>query len=251
MWRPRRGASTPALSKQRASQRLILLRRGPWGGLLERKISAARVRRALAAILEQLPPGRPLSGVRIYADGRDVAVYDGAASWHAETGQALLDFEVDSLARAVDDLKSQPRERPSDCDEAGLAFERALELEDEDPKAAANAYARALKLDPELVDAYVNMGRIAHEQGDPREAVRLYHFALERTPDDPVVHFNLALALEDTTGSDPAIAHYERALTLDPDFADAHFNLAGLCEEAGRGADALRHYHAYKKLTEG
>ncbi len=232
-------------------QDLVVLRAAK--ELLDQKISAARVRRALAAIQAELPPDRPLSGVRIFADGRNVAVCDGAASWHAETGQTLLDFEVDSLAKAVAELHAKPRSRSAvnrpDSD-AKLAFERALELEDEDPKAAADAYARALALDPELVDAYVNMGRIVHEQGDPSEAARLYHLALERTPDDPVVHFNLALALEDTRGKDPAIKHYERALNLDPDFADAHFNLAGLCEEAGRGADALRHYHAYKRLTE-
>jgi tetratricopeptide (TPR) repeat protein len=71
-----------------------------------------------------------------------------------------------------------------------------------------------LDLDPQLLDAYVNLGRLTHQAGDAREAARLY------------------------------------ALELDPDFADAHFNLAGLCERLGRKADALRHYQAYKKLTQ-
>lgn len=85
----RTGLCSPARRGRRYAfsfQDLVVLRAAQ--GLLEKKISAARVRRALAAILEQLPPGRPLSGVRIYADGRDVAVCDGAASWHAETGKA-------------------------------------------------------------------------------------------------------------------------------------------------------------------
>ena len=37
----------------------------------------ARIRRAVAALARELPEGRSLSGLRIFADGRDVAVRDG------------------------------------------------------------------------------------------------------------------------------------------------------------------------------
>ena len=57
--------------------------------------------------------------------------------------------------------------------------------------AASSSASRALELDPDLVDAYVNLGRIAHEAGRGLEAIRLYELALERTPEDPVLHFNL------------------------------------------------------------
>jgi tetratricopeptide (TPR) repeat protein len=234
-------------------QDLVVLRAGK--ELLERHVPAARVRRALAALAAQLPEDRPLSGLRIFADGRELAVRDGSAAWQPATGQIVLDFAVDELARRVDDLaKAQPSPSAARDDAAARAreeFERALGLEDSDPEAARDAYRRALALDAELVDAYVNLGRLAHEAGDAREAARLSHLALEKSPDDPTVHFNLALALEDLGSRDAAVAHYQRALALDPDFADAHYNLAGLCERLGREAEALRHYHAYKKLTEG
>lgn len=233
-------------------QDLVVLRAAQ--GLVEEKVPAARVRGALAALVRELPEERPLSGLRIYADGRQVAVRDGGASWQPETGQTLLNFEVDQLIERVRSLRADAevggKARASEP-RARREFEQALELEDDDPEAARAAYARALELDPTLVDAYVNLGRLAHVAGDAREAARLYHLALERTPDDPVVHFNLALALEDTRGAAPAASHYERAIELDPSFADAHFNLAGLCEKLGRQAAALRHYSAYKKLTEG
>jgi tetratricopeptide (TPR) repeat protein len=133
---------------------------------------------------------------------------------------------------------------------ARAEFERALDLEDVDPAAAVEAYRRAVELEPQLADAWVNLGRLAHEAGRAREAVQLYERALEASPDDPVIHYNLALALEDVRGAAAAALHYEKALALDPDFADAHYNLAGLCEQLGRDAAALRHYHAYKKLTD-
>ena len=251
----RSGMCTPARNGRRYAfsfQELVVLRTA--AGLLARNIPMARVRRALTALVGQLPPERPLSGLRIFADGRHVAVRDEGAAWEPETGQAILDFEVDGLARQVGELRSTDAtvSQESDPHARALAeFERAIDLEDGDPAAACDSYGRALALDPDLVDAWVNLGRIAHESGSADEAVRLYHEALVRSPEDPVIHFNLALALEDARGAGPAAAHYERALALDPTFADAHFNLASVCEKLGRGPDAVRHYHAYKKLTRG
>lgn len=236
-------------------QDLVVLRAAR--DLLEQQVSGARLRRAIAALAAQLPDDRPLSGLRIFADGREVAVRDGDTTWQPATGQIVLDFAVDELARRVEEMSVAAALAPSaagaaSAAEAGrTAFERALALEDEDPEAARAAYRRALEDDPDLVDAYVNLGRLAHAAGDARAAARLDHLALERSPEDPIVHFNLALALEDLGSAAEAIAHYRRALALDPDFADAHYNLGGLCEELGHQADALRHYHAYKKLTEG
>ncbi|MCZ6783018.1 MAG: tetratricopeptide repeat protein [Proteobacteria bacterium] len=221
-------------------------------GLLRKRVPAARVRRALAALSDQLPEERPLSGMRIFADGRNVVVRDGDTAWQPETGQTVLDFRVDELVRRAEAVRPAPAAAAAGDvrERARREFERALELEDDDPPNARTAYRRALALDPGLVDARVNLGRLAHEAGDAPEAERHYRRALEHSPDDPVIHFNLALAVEDTRGAAEAVAHYQRALALDPDFADAHYNLGGLCEDLDRSADALRHYHAYKKLTE-
>lgn len=225
-------------------QDLVVLRAAQ--GLLEAGVRPGRVRRALAALLGNLPKDRPLSGMRIYADGREVVVRDGDAAWHPETGQALLQFDVDELAARAEGLEAGEGAAGED---ARREFARALALEQHDAVAARAAYERALELDPDLVDAYVNLGRLVHEAGDPQEAARLYQLALVRAPEDPVIHFNLAVALEDLRGASPAVRHYERALELDPGFADAHFNLAGLYEELGRRVEALRHYLEYKKLT--
>ncbi len=233
-------------------QDLVVLRAAR--DLLRQHVPAARVRRALAALVRELPDGRPLSGLRIFADGRNVAVRDGDARWQPETGQTLLDFEVDRLAELVEQVQKTPAPAASSANAAVLAqraFEEALALEARDVRGAADAYRRALAGAPDLIEAWVNLGRLAHEAGDAREAVRLYHEALARSPDDPVIHFNLALALEDAIGAEPAIEHYERALALDPRFADAHYNVAGLYEQLEREREAIRHYREYKKLTEG
>jgi tetratricopeptide (TPR) repeat protein len=217
--------------------------------LMRKRVPAARVRRALAQLVRELPDARPVSGLRIFADGRHVAVRDGDTSWQPETGQVLLDFDVQSLADKVAEIRDAPRAQERRRAAARDQLDAAIELEDADARGARRAYQRALELDPGLVDAYVNLGRLAHEGGDAREALRLYTQALSLAPDDALIHFNMAVALEDVQGTSPALSHYQRALELDPSFADAHYNLAGLYEQLGRETDALRHYHAYKKLT--
>jgi tetratricopeptide (TPR) repeat protein len=229
-------------------QDLVVLRAAR--GLLDRGVPMRRVRAALGALIRELPAERPLSGMRIYADGQRVAVRDGGRAWEPETGQTLLDFRVDELAELAEAARDEVKPLDSDrATQARAEFEYALELEDRDPGGAADAYARCLELDGDLIDAYVNLGRLAHEAGDAARAAELCRRALERSPDDPLIHFNLALALEDTEGPVAAARHYERALAIDDDFADAHYNLAGLCERLGRRADALRHYRAYRQLT--
>jgi tetratricopeptide (TPR) repeat protein len=230
-------------------QELVVLRAGK--ALLDAGVPAARIRRAIAALARDLPADGSLAGLRIFADGKDVAVRRAGERWQPATGQQLFAFEVDRLAELVERRPPAPLAAGADpAAHARAAFEEALGLEERDAKAAAAAYERALACDPTFADAYVNLGRLRHESGDARDAVRLYRLALERSPDDAVLHFNLALALEDAAGVEPAIEHYERALALDPEFADAHYNVAGLYEQRGRGADALRHYRSYKALIE-
>jgi tetratricopeptide (TPR) repeat protein len=255
----RAGLCRPAVRGRRfefSFQDLVLLRAAH--GLLRAAVPARRVRRALTELLRQLPPGRPLSGVRIYADGRNVVVRDGRAAWRPDSGQVVFTFDLDELARkagvVIPVRRTRERSRVSKTrarEEAASCFEDAIRLEEEDDaEAASAAYRRAIELDPELGDAYINLGRLKHEQGDAAEAARLYHLALECTPDDPVAHYNLALALEDERRNSAAIAHYQNAIDLDPDFADAHFNLGRLLDRLGRRPQAMRHLLTYRRLTE-
>ncbi|HXQ23282.1 MAG TPA: tetratricopeptide repeat protein [Candidatus Acidoferrales bacterium] len=255
----RAGLCRPAVRGRRLQfsfQDLVLLRAAQ--GLRQAAVPARRVRRALTELARQLPPGRPLSGVRIYADGRHVVVRDGRGAWRPDSGQVVFTFDVAELARkagvVVPVRRARDRKRVSRASarqEAAACFERALGFEEEDDTdAACAAYRRAIELDPELGDAYINLGRMLHEQGDSAEAARLYHLALECTPDDPIAHYNLALALEDEHRNSAAIAHYNQAVDLDPDFADAHFNLARLLDRLGRRPQAMQHLLTYRRLTD-
>jgi tetratricopeptide (TPR) repeat protein len=264
-------------------QDLVVLRAAK--SLRDARVPAPRVRRALRALARELGETGKLAGVRIVADGARVVVQAGGARFEPESGQLLLDFSLDALARAAArvarptlGVQRAPRDDPREPLAAGAtppdptraaatgdgvaveapaaprvlaerAFAEGLAREDEDPTAAMRAYRRALARDPSFSDAAINLARLVHESGRAKEAIALYRTALPHAPRDAELHYNLALALEDAKGGAAAIHHYEHALALDPGFADAHWNLAGLLEAAGRKQEALRHYREYERLT--
>jgi len=234
-------------------QDVVLLRTAL--GLRQARVPATRVRRALRELLRQLPADRPLSGVRIVAAGGRVVARSGDRVWQPESGQLQFAFTVDELARRAESPRAiSPRGKavvaapPQPGESATEWFERGIALEDDDVEAARAAYERAVTIDPEHADAWVNLGRLVHEAGDPAVAARCYHQALMRDDTDPVTHFNLALACEDLEKIGEAAAHYRRAVALNPRFADAHYNLAQLLSRLGRRDEAVRHMVRYRQL---
>src|SRR5215470_6142249 len=123
-------------------QDLILLRTAK--GLLAAEVPRRRIRMALQKLQEQLPEGRPLTGVRITAQGHHVVVRDGAEVWNPESGQILLDFQVADLERRASSLA---RHSESRRDEGGRA-----DAPREVPESAEDWYAQgcALEVDEDL-----------------------------------------------------------------------------------------------------
>ena len=222
-------------------QDLVLLRTAQ--GLVSARIAPRRVRSALRKLKERLPEGRPLRGVHIRAEGDRIVVGDGRASWSPESGQVLFDFGTRELARKVAPLRLQARDAPD-------WYERGCDLEEAAPDEARDAYRRALDLDPEHADAWVNLGRLLHDAGNPRAAAEHYRRAIELRPDSSTALFNLGVALEDLRMPDEAILAYRTALAADPGCADAHYNLAHLYERRGDPAAALRHLRTYRRLVQ-
>jgi tetratricopeptide (TPR) repeat protein len=247
-------------------QDVVLLRTAK--GLTAARIAPSRVKRALARLKEQLPAGRPLTGVAIAAEGNRIVVRDGGAQWNPESGQVLFDFRVAELAKEAEGLgepseitELKPRNARAAAAEAA-AEQAAAEAqaadwlqvgctrEDEgDVDGAIAAYRQAITVDVEQVDAYINLGRLLQERGDTAAALGCYQHALSLRPGDALAAFNLGVALEDTGRVDDALQAYQQAIASDPRSADAHYNLAGLYERLGDRAAALRHLRTYKKLT--
>jgi tetratricopeptide (TPR) repeat protein len=237
-------------------QDVVLLRTA--AGLTAARIAPARVKRALARLKQQLPAGRPLTGVAIAAEGNRIIVRDGGARWNPESGQVLFDFRVAELAQGAAALDAgiaelKPKTPPAADIEVAAGdewYQIGCGREDEgDGDGAIAAYRRAIESDAAHADAYINLGRLLHERGDTPAAVQAYQTALTVRPGDALAAFNLGVALEDSGRLDDAAIAYQRAIDADPRAADAHYNLAGVFERLGDRAAALRHLRTYKKLT--
>jgi tetratricopeptide (TPR) repeat protein len=243
-------------------QDLLLLRTAE--GLVTARLPPRRVRDALRKLRRRLPASQPLSGIHLETDGGRVVVFEGDRSWCADSGQILMSFQPqgqpsDTTAapialrpRAVSEERASPAPpqelEPPTADDL---YQLACNLEDTAPDMARVAYERTLGLDPERVDAHVNLGRLLHEAGDFTNAEEHYRAALARQPDDVTALYNLGVLLEDRHRADAALPLYERAAVLDPAHADAHFNAARLHDLAGHYEAALRHLREYRNLTSG
>jgi len=226
-------------------QDLIVLRTAR--ALAAAKIPPRRMTKLLRALRRKLPATLPLSGLNISADGERVIVKEAGARWQADSGQYLLELEVDP---ANGSLSAIPSKEAAPLPGAEEWFDKGLQLEGGNLRAARDAYERALAVDPAHLDAHINLGRLLHESGRLPDAERAYRRALQACGADPVLLYNLGVLLEDMGRKQEAVEAYERTLHRNPHMADCHYNLALLCEELGRPKHALRHMAQYRRLLE-
>lgn len=240
------GYVTPGLGPRRAYRftfrDLVVMRTAQ--ELLAARIPARRVARTLQRLRARLPAEKPLGGLRIGAAGNRIVVQDGARQWDANTGQYMLDFSAAGSAGTVRTLASPAAAAVS----AAEWFERGCSAEDSDPDSAAAAYRSALERDPAFASAYLNLGRLLHEQGRLAEAEAVYHRGISRCASDALLRYNLGVLLEDRGQRRAALQAYREALGLKPDLADCHYNIALLYHASGHAKAALRHLNAYRRL---
>jgi len=235
-------------------QDLIVLRAAR--ALIDADVPRRRINKSLDELRRHLPLTMPLSGLSISAVGDRVVVREGNAHWQADDGQYVLGLDVkieDGLLRVIDHKSVVPAAAPTSLPQSLNSedrdwFEQGLELEETDPRAAIEAYEKAVHEDAGNVAAWTNWGRMLHELGDLKNAEKIYRRAVAECGADPVLMFNLGVLLEDAGRTHPAIEAYQSAIEADPTLADGHYNLARLYESIGRPQHAIRHFGQYRRL---
>lgn len=218
--------------------------------LLDQGVPLQSVRRSIAALRASLPRvARPLSALRIVADGHSLLVRDDHGTYEPTTGQGRLDFEVSELRNDV----VRVLRRGGRQSEFALAYQHYLEgcrFDEEEGTfdRAEAAYRRALELDPSLANALTNLGNLMYRRGRLDEAENYYVRALQVDPDQPEAFYNLGFLLYDRGDAAAAVLNFRRAVRSDPSFADAHFNLAMALSDLGQRDEARKHWETYLKL---
>lgn len=248
--RPTRGARR---EYRFSFQDLIVLRAA--SSLLQSKVSRRRIRSSLEDLRRHLPETMPLSGLSICAVGDRVVVREGKSRWQVDDGQYVLglDVSVEGGVLHVVDLKEEAPAEPARPDPQHTPdwFEKALQLESTDRRAALSAYEHAVKEDADNIAAWTNWGRLLHEQGDLKAAEKIYRRALDHCGADSVLMFNFGVLLEDQGQTSAAVEAYQSAIGEDPNLADCHYNLARLYESLGKPQHAIRHLGQYRRLVTG
>ena len=210
--------------------------------LVEQRVPARRLRRAVEALREQLAGVEaPLTELRIVSDGRDVAVELDGRLLEPIRGQLLLDFDTRELGEKVRVMPERTAEE---------WFAAALDAES-DPVThpqAIEAYQRVIEKSPRWIEAHINLGTLLYEQGEKEEAAGCYRQAVELEPANPLAHFNLGSVLDELGQPGPAREHLRRAVALKPDYADAHYNLGLVAEKLGAHGEARRYWRRYLEL---
>ena len=213
--------------------------------LLGQGVGLRKVRAAVKALATRAE--RPLSELRVQADGQRVVVADQQGRYEPTTGQGVLDFSVQALGAEVVELVRVTEAAKKRAYEYYL---RACQLdEDEETFDQAEAlYRKALTLDPTLANALTNLGNLCYRRSELDQAERYYREALTLDRTQPEAHYDLGLIHFERGELRDAIARFESALQSDPSFADAHFNLAMAYEQNQQSDKARPHWSTYIRL---
>ena len=103
---------------------------------------------------------------------------------------------------------------------------------------AAEAQETALKIDPTLVQAHVNLISIYGRLRQPDKAEEHYRQAIRLAPDDEEAHYNYGVLMTGEGRFADAERAFRRALEINPSHAEAHNNLGAVLEQHGVLAEA-------------
>ena len=153
---------------------------------------------------------------------------------------------------------------PGSLIDAYLAFGKAVELDPEfqeawlnfggalqslgNHKDAGEAYRRALSLCPSDILASSKLAETLMAQKRPDLAQTALENALEHNPDNPRLLNNLGMILLAQEKDDQAISVFERAVNLPGDVFQPHLNLAHIYEDRSEIDKAIHHYKIALKI---
>lgn len=119
----------------------------------------------------------------------------------------------------------------------GIDLERQGKLEE-----SVAAHEKALEIDPNLVQAHINLIKLYAELGQVEKAEEHYRAAIQLDPGSAQSYYNYGVLLLSTEKYQPAEDAFRKTLDINPYDADAHNNLGYLLERKGLSSEASSEY---------
>ena len=103
-------------------------------------------------------------------------------------------------------------------------------------------YTKAIRLKPDLAEAYNNRGVAYEQKGDVDEAIQDYTKAIEVNPQHANAYTNRGAAYEQKGDVDEAIQDYTKAIEVNPQHANAYYNRGVAYGQKGDVDEAIQDY---------
>jgi tetratricopeptide (TPR) repeat protein len=132
---------------------------------------------------------------------------------------------------------------------AGLAEADYLWRENREQQ-AIEILERWLKLNPNHLEALMNLGRIYIAKGNQAKIFEIYERVLKLAPDNAGAYYNLGIVYYHAEDDSNAIKFFERAIQLD-NHAEARLYLAGIYQRRGDLERAIHYLRERIRLSRG
>ena len=109
-------------------------------------------------------------------------------------------------------------------------------------KAAEKIYDEILKINPNYVNAYNNLGILYNQLGEYKKSMNCYEKAIQIQPNNASAHNNLGFVLNQLDEHQKAMNCFEKAIQIESNYADAFYNLGNVHKELRKYQKAINCY---------
>ena len=141
--------------------------------------------------------------------------------------------EVDPLRAAVQDLNQTPLRYLR----LGIELEQAGDLQ-----GAIQAHLKAIELDPDFVQAHINLTQLYARAGEYAKAEEEYRTAVRLNPHRADCYYNYGVLMFGLGKYAEAEQAFRQAIAGNPYYAQAHNNLGFLLQQQGHLQEALKEF---------
>jgi tetratricopeptide (TPR) repeat protein len=118
-----------------------------------------------------------------------------------------------------------------------------------DLKKRREYYSKAIEMNPQYEEAYINRGIVCHQLGIEDAAILDFGKAIELKPQDVTVYYNRGNIYNKLGNHDTAIRDYNKAIELDPKYASAYYNRGIAYKNLQQTKEAVDDFNMYLQIN--